>query len=131
MRILTAITFSILCGIIVVATSCYYDNEEYLYPSVSGVRECDTASISYALHIAPILTSKCLNCHSTTAAPSSGGNVVLEGYSNVQKVATSGKLLGAISHTPGFSAMPKGGNKLSYCERTTIRRWIEGDTLNS
>lgn len=131
MRIQTTVTLSILCGLIFVATSCYYDNEEYLYPTVSGVRECDTASVTYALHIAPIITSKCLTCHRTTAASSSGGNIVLEGYSNLQKAASSGKLLGSISHTPGFSAMPKGGNKLSYCERTTIRRWIEGDTLNS
>ncbi len=120
-----------LCGLIFVATSCYYDNEEYLYPSLSGIRECDTTAISYALHISPIITSKCGTCHSTSAAPSSGGSIVLEGYSNLQKVAISGKLLGSITHAPGFSAMPKGGNKLSYCERTTIRRWIEGDTLNS
>lgn len=117
-------------GLIFVATSCYYDNEEYLYPA-PPVRPCDTVAVSYTMHIVPIITSSCISCHSTAAAPSVGGNTVLEGYVNVQKAAVSGKLLGTVSHSPGYTPMPKGASTLSYCEITYIRRWVEGNSLNN
>jgi mono/diheme cytochrome c family protein len=114
-----------------VATSCYYDNEEALYPTANTVRDCDTAAITYTANIVPIITGKCNTCHSVASSSSSGGNIVLEGYSNLQKVAANGKLLGAISYAPGYSQMPKNANKLSYCEITAIRRWIESNTPNN
>ena len=120
-----------LASLIVVATSCYYDNEEYLYPTDNTILPCDTVAVSYSLHIAPLIASKCMSCHSVAAAPSAGGNVVLEGYANTQKAAASGKLLGAVTQASGYAAMPKNANKLSYCQITYIRRWVEGNSLNN
>jgi hypothetical protein len=128
---MSKINLSIMLSLIFVATSCYYDNEEYLYPVATSTRSCDTLSFTYSGTIAPIIAGKCNVCHSSASAASSGGSIVLEGYSNLQKVASNGKLLGAISHQAGFSPMPKNGNALSYCEIAYIRRWIESNTPNN
>lgn len=120
----------LLC-IVVVATSCYYDNEEALYPVTTTVRECDTTAVTYSASIAPVIALKCNSCHSITSAPSAGGNIILEGHMNMENVAATGKLLGAVTHAPGYSSMPKTGNKLSYCEITAIRRWIEANMPNN
>jgi hypothetical protein len=67
-------------------SSCYYDNEEELYPAVIT---CDTISVSYSSSVAPILTSSCNGCHSS-ASPS--GGVVLDSYSQASVYALNGKL---------------------------------------
>jgi hypothetical protein len=99
---------------------CYYDVEEELYPS-SGVA-CDTAGVTYAGQIEPLLSAHCYTCHSAASAL---GNVVLEGYQNTMIYAGDGRLLGSVSHEPGYAAMPQGGNKLSNCNIEIIKHWIQ------
>lgn len=55
---------------------------------------------------------------------------MLEGHTNLQKVAVNGRLYAAISHT-GPSPMPKGGNKLSDCDIQLIKSWIDNGILNN
>lgn len=105
---------------------CYRDNEAELYP-VNGA--CDTKAVTYLATVAPLLQGNgCLGCHSS-ASPA--GNLSLEGYANVKAAAVSGKLYGTISHTAGFSPMPKGGNKMSACNISKIKAWIDAGTLNN
>jgi hypothetical protein len=59
------------------------------------------------------------------------GGVDLSNYNGVATVAVSGTLIGTITHAPGFSAMPQGGNKLSDCEITQIQKWINSGALNN
>lgn len=89
---------------------------------------CDTALFTYSGAVLPVLQSSCIGCHSGTA-PS--GNVDLTTYDNVHNLALSGKLLGVISHAAGFKPMPDGGNKLTGCRITQIRKWIEAGSLNN
>jgi len=106
-------------------SSCYYDNEETLYPKPVA---CDTADVRFSTTIAPILQANCNGCHSK-ASPS--GNIVTDNYTDLKTIVDNGKLSGSINHKPQFSAMPKGGNKLSNCELAKFRIWIEKGALNN
>jgi len=99
---------------------CYYDNEEYLYPSLSS--DCDTTDVSYALDVQPILSTYCYTCHSNSSAATLGGNIMLEDFTDVNSRAT--QVLNSIKHNPGISPMPKGSTKLSDCKIITFEAWI-------
>lgn len=43
----------------------------------------------------------------------------------------NGKLMGAIQHLPGFSAMPKGGGKITDCNILILNSWISKGILNN
>lgn len=99
-------------------SSCYYDNEEYLYPNQPL---CDTLQVSYSAHVAPVMALHCNSCHSASA-PSAG--IVTDNYNSLRTIALNGRLPGAINHRPGYSPMPKGGNKLNNCDLARIDAWI-------
>ncbi|MFN5630253.1 MAG: hypothetical protein ACK48W_13315 [Bacteroidota bacterium] len=105
-------------------SSCYYDNEEELYPSVIT---CDTITVTYSNSVAPILTSSCNGCHSS-ASPS--GGVILDSYSQASVYALNGKLYGVVSHTSG-SPMPKGGSKIDNCSIAKIKKWAAAGAPNN
>ncbi|HTX88659.1 MAG TPA: c-type cytochrome domain-containing protein [Bacteroidales bacterium] len=89
---------------------------------------CDTSNVTYSGTINPILQQSCVGCHSGTA-PS--GGIDLSTYNGVYAVATNGYLLSAVNWVPGFSPMPKNGNKLPACELTQIRIWVNAGAPNN
>ena len=103
---------------------CVYQNEEDLFPEPEPQEQngCVTGEVSYALTVQPILQQKCYTCHAISFHEA---GVIMEGYANVKSQATSGRLLGAISHAPGFHPMPKNGAKLPDCDIVKIKKWIE------
>lgn len=102
-------------------SSCYYDNEDDLYPYDPNT-SCDTLNIVYNTDIKPILENNgCVSCHST-AGPS--GGVILDTYEQTKIVADNGRLFGSVNHDDGYSPMPQGGNKLSDCDLSKIQAWI-------
>lgn len=104
-------------------SSCYYDNEEYLY---SGSTTCDTTDFTFSTRINPIISSSCLpGCHSQAAG---SGGIVLEGYVNITNSANSGDLMCVISHQSGCSPMPKNSPKLPDCDIQAVQRWIDNGT---
>ncbi|HSI91454.1 MAG TPA: c-type cytochrome [Adhaeribacter sp.] len=117
--------FAAICLLMLAAgglSGCYYDVESELYPAPAGTA-CDTTNIGYQARIEPIIKSQCYACHAGTA--DAGGNKMLEGYANLKAVAETGRLYGAVAHQAGFSAMPKGGNKLPDCDIKAIKNWID------
>jgi mono/diheme cytochrome c family protein len=96
--------------------SCYYDNEEDLYP---GGSSCDTTNVTYSGTVAPIFQANCNACHGGST-PSAG--LATDSYSAVS--ANIDRISGAINHLQGYSPMPQGGDKLSDCDLARIRRWI-------
>ena len=115
--------------IVLILSGCYYDSEEALFGKPgSGV--CDTSVTKFSTEIKPILQSSCLSCHSNTAAIASGGGIKLQDYADVKVTVTNGRLVGAIEHLSGYSAMPKGGGKLSDCNILVINTWISKGALN-
>lgn len=109
--------------------SCYYDSNESLYPQVAAA--CDTSNVTYSASVTRILNSNCMVCHSNSQAGSLGGNIKLENFADVKTYATNGRLYGAIAHLNGYSPMPKGASKLSNCEITTIKKWIDTGAPNN
>lgn len=124
MKYLSFFTAFVACAAIISATGCYNDNREELYPITS----CDTANVTYAAVVKPIIDSKCATsgCHLGTAP--SGYD--LSSYAMVASVANNGKLVAAIEHT-GPSPMPKGLPKLDDCTIAKIKIWVNAGAPNN
>lgn len=99
-------------------SSCYYDNEEALYPVRPG-SGCDTTNPTYALTILPIMQNNCTGCHSG-GAPS--GNLDLTTYDNVVAGFNSHHLFDHVTQN-GYSIMPPSGS-LSDCDINKLYAWI-------
>jgi hypothetical protein len=112
----------------VLIVACSKENEQNLIGPVVVVPTCDTVNMKLSTNVKPILTANCYGCHGNG---SSQGGVKLDVYSDLQAWASGGALLGAISHTSGFSPMPKNGAKLSDCDINKIRSWINRGALNN
>ncbi len=112
-----------------VVNRCYYDNEEKLYPHFSS--DCDTTHVTFSVTVHGILQSSCLSCHSNANASGSGGGIKLENYTDVITQVTNGKLMGSVNHKAGYSAMPKGGGKLTTCEIAQMQAWINAGATNN
>lgn len=109
-------------------TSCYYDNEEELYPKPDNKIACGDAPVTFSSDVSPIISSNCLQCHSQAA---NMGNVILEGYTQIKIYADNGQLYGVVSHSQGFSPMPKNMAKLSDCNIAIIKKWIDSGSPNN
>lgn len=94
----------------------------------SCTTECDTVNVSFTGSILPITNTYCKGCHSGSG-PS--GGISLTDYNSIKASAESGRLMGAVEHQPGFSAMPQGGNKLSDCNIVQLRKWINTGMQNN
>ena len=103
--------------------SCYYDNEEELYPN-----GCNTSDVTYSSAIVSIMEANCLSCHNNM---SQNGNVNLEGYDNILEYVEDGSLIGSMRHDPGFSRMPQGTPKLSNCTIDRVQAWIDAGAPNN
>ena len=104
--------------------SCTYD-KTMLVPLVNCT---DTLNVSYASKIQPLLQTNCFSCHGNG---SSDGGISLDTYDQVRQVATSGRLLGSISHSSGFAPMPQGADKLNDCNLIAISTWIREGMQNN
>lgn len=106
------------------ATSCYYDNEEYLYPA----NGCDTTNVTYSGTIGSILETNCNNCHNPG---SPNGGVILNNYDDLKVVVNNGRFWGSVNHEQGYQPMPQNLPKLSECNLTKIKKWIDDGALDN
>lgn len=90
--------------------------------------ECDTAVFTFSGAVMPLINTYCKGCHNPASL---GGGIDLSTFNAIKLVAANGKLLGSIKHTPGFVAMPQGGNKLRDCQIRQIEKWISSGTNNN
>lgn len=104
--------------------ACYYDVESELYPNET----CVTENMSFAQDIQPIFAAQCNACHSTSAPL---GNVVLDTWTGTRQQVDAGRLMGAIRHLPGFSAMPQGQAQISACAIEKISAWVAAGAPNN
>jgi len=95
---------------------------------IETIVTCNTTSVSYAGFIAPLFSTFCAGCHS---GGNPSGGIVLNSYNGVKGVAQNGRLIGAISWSPGFKGMPDGGNKLTDCSIAKIQAWINDGAPNN
>jgi hypothetical protein len=114
--------------ILFLISSCYYDSEEYLYPQISNT--CDTSNYTYTGAVKPLLQNSCYSCHSNSTS-GSGNGIKLENYTDVKLKADDGSLLGSISHSQGYSAMPLNAPKLEDCKIVVVQKWIDSGAPNN
>jgi hypothetical protein len=107
--------------------SCYYDNEENLYPEINT--SCDTTNVTFSGSISIMISNNCYSCHSNSTAANFGNNIRLQDYSDVN--AQSQRVLGSINHNSGFSPMPKGGAKLNDCLIKQFEIWVNNGSPNN
>jgi mono/diheme cytochrome c family protein len=93
-----------------------------------GNTNCDTTTVTFNVTVHPIIKTNCESCHSGSSA---GGGVQLVSYDDIKASAASGRLMGTIRHEQGYSAMPKGGNKLSDCDIAKLDKWIAESMKNN
>jgi mono/diheme cytochrome c family protein len=105
-------------------SSCYYDVEEEIYPTL----DCQSSDMSYANDIQPLIQTNCYVCH---AANINFGNITLDSYPDLLVRVEDGRLLGAINHQSGFSPMPQNGPKLLDCQIEKIESWIADGAPNN
>lgn len=130
MDLMKTVFFSIIFLVSIFSiSSCYYDKEELLYPATNNGPCLDSVgTISYVQRIVPLFQQNCYSCH-TGNFPS--GNIVMGTYLADKTIGQSGKLYGSISHSSGYSPMPKGLPKLSNCQVATIKKWIDAGMMNN
>lgn len=112
-------------ALVLILSGCYFDKEDQLYPISTGTG-CDTTNVTYSASIKTIFDNNCAmsGCHD---AQTKSFGYDLSDY-NGSVASTQGRLLGAINHQNGFSAMPKGMAKLSDCDISKITAWINAGT---
>ncbi len=92
------------------------------------VAVCDTADITFATGVQPLLNTYCRGCHNASGA---SGGVMLDSHAGASAAAANGRLVGAVAHAAGYSPMPKNGAKLSDCQITKIRKWAAAGAPNN
>ena len=116
--LLLAFAATVLLGM----NSCYYDNEEVLYPN----NFCDTSIVTWSGTIQPLITSRC----ATTGCHVSGAQLPdLSTYAGVRAQADNGRIRArAIIGSP--SIMPQSG-KLPACEIQKLDIWLQAGAPNN
>jgi hypothetical protein len=114
------INIVVACILSLFLVSCYYDNEEALYPTLDT--SCDTTNVTFSVTIVSVLNNNCYSCHSNKNASARGNNIPLENYADVKSrnVAVSG----SIKHTGSYSPMPKNGGQIKACSITQFDKWV-------
>ena len=52
-------------------------------------------------------------------------------YNSVMTAATTGRLIGDISHLSGYNDMPLGGTQLQDCQIKQVKKWVAAGALNN
>lgn len=121
---------SIALGLTLMFSSCYYDKKNEIYPQAL-TSTCDTTNSTYANVVAPILNSKCNNCHAASVAKNIGANIVLDNFTSLKIYVTNNSLLNSINHTGGLTPMPLNGPKMNSCDIGKITAWVNRGALNN
>lgn len=80
---------------------------------------CKTTDVTYTNTVKSILTASCTNCHNSATS----GNLTT--YADTKTFVGWGRTMGSIRHDSTYSAMPKGGSKLSDCQISQMQAWID------
>ncbi len=110
-------------GVVLGLSSCYYDNEEELYPN-SKQTVNDTTVVSYSATIAPMMATNCTTpgCHASNGQPPN-----LTTYQGVSANKNSVKAR-AVDGSPTW--MPSSG-AMSKANRDALAKWINDGAPNN
>ena len=108
---------------VVLATACYYDNEEDLYQFTNT--GCDTTNVSFKNDIEPILQGNCSisGCH----VAGGGGPGIFTNYAGVMEKVNNGTIRNRVLVQKD---MPPGA-PLTDCQLNLIRAWLDAGAPNN
>lgn len=111
-----SLTSILLFGGILMFSSCYYDNEEELYEYYNQSNPCDTAAVSFANDIMPMIQGNCVTgCHVAGGT----GNGIFENYAEVKAKVDNGSMQQRVVITQD---MPP-GTSLTDCQISQMEAW--------
>lgn len=113
--------FSVCVTTALFLSSCTKTNVEDEFP-------CSQVEIKYSTDIQPILDASCVSCHNTSS-PAAG--LDFSTFSDSEKTAKDGSLLGSIEHQANYTPMPLNSPKLNDCQILTIITWINEGSNNN
>jgi cytochrome c553 len=122
----------IICGLLIIFSSCYNDKADKLYVQPTTTTTCDTSNVTYSAIVNPIIQNSCANsssCHNAAGAALSGYDFT--SYSGLQRAAVSGNLIPAIQHAGSLPYMPLNQAKLADCDIQKIVIWINAGALQN
>ena len=114
-NVIKILTIPVVVISLIIFASCAKDNEDDL-----TISTCDTINMTYA-SVDSVFADNCNSCHNQNYK---SGGIRTDIYSELVTIAESGELLGAITHQGGFIPMPYNRSKMSDCEISKIRNWI-------
>jgi mono/diheme cytochrome c family protein len=96
-------------------------------------------TVSYQMHVLPILTKNCYSCHSAQNYKSQNSLFNMESraemlyYTNpANGINNVSFMVGNIRHdSGGFQPMPKDNDKLSECDIALIKAWVDAGAPNN
>ncbi|MBS3915961.1 MAG: hypothetical protein KG003_15800 [Bacteroidetes bacterium] len=88
--------------------------------------KCDTATFTYTDAVKKITANYCTGCHNSL---DSQAGINLSTYWGTRNAALNGKLWNSLNRTTAW--MPQGGNRLSDCELTQIKKWTNAGAPNN
>ena len=97
-------------------------------PAPNSKSTCNTASVTYALTVAPLIQKNCIQCHNPNLA---NNGVDLSTYGQVRDIALNELLIGTTNHEPNYPAMPKNAAKLPDCDINKLRKWVADGAPNN
>ena len=82
--------------------------------------DCSAVETYYNENVAPILSSKCIGCHSASA------DLPLDSYTSVYSAIKSGNVLDRVNRNSGDNGfMPQGGQKLSNANLQILQTFFD------
>lgn len=113
----------ILLIVLLSASSCTYNKEDILYGN-----ECNLTAVTYSGDIAPLISTKCAQCHNDDRFES---DIKLNSYVRMKEAVNHSWLLGSIKHLSGYKAMPQDAAMLSDCAIKQLTTWIDNGAPNN
>jgi hypothetical protein len=108
-------------------TGCYQHKADLVYP-----QNCDTTNVRLSVDLNDIMSVNCYRCHSSSNAPINGGNYNLQDYNTIKNAAVTGLLMSSIQQDNKLAPpMPQDGGKLSDCEISKFKAWIDDGAQNN
>jgi hypothetical protein len=115
--------YTLVALLVLLATGCYYDKEELLYPGSNQPVDCTTVPAKFSTDVLPLVTTKCAipNCHDASAA----GGKIFQNYTQISGAKDRINVRAVLE-----KSMPKTGSLLAS-EVSTLKCWIESGAPNN
>lgn len=93
-----------------------------------GTTQCDTANVSFASSVKPILENNCTTCH--TGASGNAG-VDLSTFNGVTAVVNRGRIFPRVLTASGGAQQMPPGSRLTACDINKIVAWVNQGARNN